>query len=181
MRGVAPAGPQGPAGRSSRGSPSVVGWRRPGRRGQQGRSSSRGSPFVERSGAGRAAGASWAAAAVEEVRSSGVAPAGPQGQPGRSSGRGSPSVERSGAGRAAGAGRAQQSRKSVRRGVAPAGLQGPAGPQQRSRKSVNQNYNFLQVLQDFSREKYCVFLFGNLRGCSPGVPRAYLESSALAH
>jgi len=45
----------------------------------------------------------------------------------------------------------------------------------------NQNYNFLQFSQDFSREKYCVFLFGKLRGCSPGVPRAYLETSALAH
>ncbi len=47
--------------------------------------------------------------------------------------------------------------------------------------TVNQNYNFLQFSQDFSREKYCVFLFGKLRGCSPGVPRAYPETSALAH
>jgi hypothetical protein len=46
---------------------------------------------------------------------------------------------------------------------------------------LNQNYNFLQFSQDFSREKYCIFLFGKLRGCSPGVPRAYLETSALAH
>ncbi len=52
---------------------------------------------------------------------------------------------------------------------------------QRLVNDVNQNYNFLQFSQDFSREKYCVFLFGKLRGCSPGVPRAYLKTSALAH
>jgi hypothetical protein len=46
---------------------------------------------------------------------------------------------------------------------------------------TNENYNFLEFSQDFSREKYCVFLFGKFRGCSPGVPRAYPETSTLSH
>ena len=50
-----------------------------------------------------------------------------------------------------------------------------------TRLHSNENYIFLEFSQDFSREKYCVFLFGKLRGCSPGLPRAYLETSTLAH